>query len=48
MIHGKQKDAVSAVGNHIFEPVFLLPATAGLVLMSIEEIKSKIIVNNAD
>jgi xanthine dehydrogenase molybdopterin binding subunit len=35
------KDAVSAVGNHEFEPAFSLPATAEVVLMSIEEIKKK-------
>jgi xanthine dehydrogenase molybdopterin binding subunit len=35
------KDAVSAVGNHEFEPAFSLPATAEVVLLSIEEIKKK-------
>jgi len=35
------KDAVSAVGNHEIEPQFSLPATAEVVLMSIEEIKKK-------
>lgn len=35
------KDAVSAVGNHEFEPSFSLPATAEVVLLSIEEIKRK-------
>ncbi|MEI8049241.1 MAG: xanthine dehydrogenase molybdopterin binding subunit [Bacteroidota bacterium] len=35
------KDAVSAVGNHEFEPAFSLPATAEVVLLSIEEIKRK-------
>jgi xanthine dehydrogenase molybdopterin-binding subunit B len=35
------KDAVSAVGNHNFEPQFSLPATAEVVLLSIEEIKKK-------
>jgi xanthine dehydrogenase molybdopterin binding subunit len=35
------KDAVSAVGNHLFEPTFSLPATAEGVLLSIEEIKKK-------
>ncbi len=35
------KDAVSAVGNHLFEPSFSLPATAEVVLLSIEEIKKK-------
>ena len=37
------KDAVSAVGNHKFEPAFSLPATAEVVLLSIEEIKKKIL-----
>jgi len=32
------KDAISAVGNHEVEPGFSLPATAEVVLMSIEEI----------
>ena len=36
------KDAISAVGNHQFEPSFSLPATAEVVLNSIEEIKHKI------
>jgi xanthine dehydrogenase molybdopterin-binding subunit B len=35
------KDAISAVGNHEFEPAFSLPATAEVVLLSIEEIKKK-------
>ena len=35
------KDAVSAVGNHKYEPSFSLPATAEVVLLSIEEIKRK-------
>jgi xanthine dehydrogenase large subunit len=35
------KDAVSAVGNHLFEPSFSLPATAEVVLKSIEEINKK-------
>jgi xanthine dehydrogenase large subunit len=35
------KDAVSAVGDHEFEPAFSLPATAEIVLKSIEEIKKK-------
>jgi xanthine dehydrogenase molybdopterin binding subunit len=37
------KDAVSAVGNHEFEPAFSLPATAEVVLLSIEEIKRKVL-----
>jgi len=36
------KDAVSAVGNHLFEPRFSLPATAEAVLLSIEEIRGKL------
>lgn len=36
------KDAISAVGNHEFEPDFSLPATAEVVLLSIEEIQKKI------
>ncbi|NTW26517.1 MAG: molybdopterin-dependent oxidoreductase, partial [Lentimicrobium sp.] len=36
------KNAISAVGNHEFEPDFSLPATAEVVLLSIEEIKKKI------
>jgi len=35
------KDAISAVGNHQFEPQFSLPATAEVVLMSIEDISKK-------
>lgn len=35
------KDAISAVGNHETEPEFSLPATAEVVLMSIEEVRSK-------
>ena len=35
------KDAISAVGNHEVEPEFSLPATAEVVLMSIEKVKSK-------
>ncbi|MFH1118887.1 MAG: xanthine dehydrogenase molybdopterin binding subunit [Bacteroidota bacterium] len=34
------KDAISAVGNHEVEPDFSLPATAEVVLMSIEKMKS--------
>lgn len=37
------KDAVSSVGNHNFEPAFSLPATAEVVLLSIEEIKKKVL-----
>ena len=37
------KDAVSAVGNHEFEPAFSLPATAEKVLLSIDEIKKKVL-----
>ena len=35
------KDAISAMGNHEFEPTFSLPATAEKVLLSVEEIKAK-------
>lgn len=35
------KDAISAVGNHQLEPQFSLPATAEVVLMSIEDISKK-------
>ncbi len=35
------KDAISAVGNHKSEPDFSLPATAEVVLFSIEKIKKK-------
>jgi xanthine dehydrogenase large subunit len=37
------KDAVSAVGNHKFEPHFSLPATAEVILLSIEEINKKVL-----
>ena len=36
------KDAISAVGNHKFEPQFSLPATNEVILLSIEKIKEKI------
>lgn len=36
------KDAISAVGDHRFEPLFSLPATSEVVLTSIEEIKTKL------
>ncbi|MBL0137528.1 MAG: xanthine dehydrogenase molybdopterin binding subunit [Bacteroidetes bacterium] len=35
------KDAISAVGNHQFEPAFSLPATNEVILLSIEEIRNK-------
>jgi len=35
------KDAISAVANHEIEPAFSLPATAEVVLLSLEEIKAK-------
>ncbi len=35
------KDAISAVGNHKFEPTFNLPANNELILLSAEEIRSK-------
>lgn len=36
------KDAISAVGNHQFEPTFSLPATNEVILLSIEEIRNKV------
>lgn len=36
------KDAISAVGNHHYEPAFSLPATAEVVLLSITDIKQKL------
>ena len=39
------KDAVSSVGKHMFEPQFSLPATAEVVLLSIEEIKKRLLDN---
>ena len=36
------KDAISAVGNHQFEPAFSLPATNEVILLSIEEIRNKL------
>ena len=35
------KDAVSAVADHEFEPEFSLPATNGVILLSIEDLKKK-------
>ncbi|MFP4469409.1 MAG: xanthine dehydrogenase molybdopterin binding subunit [Bacteroidales bacterium] len=35
------KDAISAVGNHRFEPEFRLPATNEVILQSIEEIRMR-------
>jgi xanthine dehydrogenase molybdopterin binding subunit len=35
------KDAVSAVGNHEYEPEFSLPATVEVILLSIEELKDR-------
>ncbi len=35
------KDAVSAVGNHAFEPEFKLPATNEVILLSIEGLRKK-------
>lgn len=35
------KDAISATGGHRFEPHFSLPATAEVVLLSLEEIRKK-------
>ena len=36
------KDAVSAVGNHQYEPKFELPATNEVILLSVEDIRKKI------
>jgi len=36
------KDAISAVGDHQFEPVFELPANNELVLLSIENLKTRL------
>ncbi len=36
------KDAISAVGGHEFEPEFSLPATNGVILLSLEELRNKI------
>jgi xanthine dehydrogenase molybdopterin-binding subunit B len=35
------KDAISAVGNHRFEPDFQIPATNEFILQSIEKIKNQ-------
>jgi xanthine dehydrogenase molybdopterin-binding subunit B len=35
------KDAISAVGNHAYEPQFKLPATNEVILLSIEDIRKK-------
>ncbi len=35
------KDAVSAVGNHEYEPEFSLPATVEVILLSIEDLKDR-------
>jgi xanthine dehydrogenase molybdopterin binding subunit len=35
------KDAISAVGNHEFEPEFSLPATNEVILLSIEHLREK-------
>ncbi len=35
------KDAISAVGNHQFEPDFQLPATNEVILMAVEKIRNK-------
>lgn len=35
------KDAISAVGNHQYEPDFALPATRELILLSIEKIRQR-------
>jgi xanthine dehydrogenase molybdopterin binding subunit len=36
------KDAISAVGNHEFEPEFSLPATNEVIVLSIEELKKRV------
>ncbi len=36
------KDAISAVGNHAFEPEFRIPATNETILLSIEKIKDRL------
>jgi xanthine dehydrogenase molybdopterin-binding subunit B len=36
------KDAVSAVGDHTIEPEFSLPATNEVILLSVENLKSKL------
>jgi xanthine dehydrogenase large subunit len=36
------KDAISATGNHLYEPEFRLPATHEVILLSIEEIRLRI------
>jgi len=36
------KDAISAVGSHEYEPVFKLPATNEVILLSIEDIRNKL------
>jgi xanthine dehydrogenase molybdopterin-binding subunit B len=35
------KDAISAVGEHDYEPVYRLPATNEMILLSIEDIRKK-------
>ena len=35
------KDAISAAGNHQYEPLFKLPATHEVILLSIEDIRTK-------
>ena len=37
------KDAISAVGNHEFEPTFSLPATAEKVLLSVEDMHLRVL-----
>ncbi len=36
------KDAISSVGNHMYEPAFKLPATNEVILLSIEDIRKKV------
>ena len=37
------KEAISAIGNHEFEPEFSLPATNEVILLSIEQLKRQMI-----
>jgi len=38
------KDAISAVGDHQFEPDFSLPATNEVILLSIEKLRDQVAV----
>ena len=37
------KDAISAIGNHEFEPEFSLPATNEVILLSVERLKHQML-----